>query len=162
MIPDAYKTYLLVRGAGTTAHSGYTLWAHLAGVHRILVETNSDADVCNAGLFHSVYGTAAFKSVTAEPSARGEVRELIGSSAEDLVWAFCNLPRPQLFEASLATREYGWLDTLDAAGPKSEVLKGLLRLECANLLEQRMLYQFPQLTRHAQEIGLLDADGFCL
>jgi hypothetical protein len=158
-----YQTYLLAQGAGTSAHSGRTLWAHLAGVHRIL-QVGKFADyVCAAGLFHSVYGTQAFKTVTIEKTRRAEVQQLIGEKAESLVMAFCELPRPKLFEATLQQGTQpipDWMAQLDTTYDKPQFLADLLALECANLAEQRTLHAFPKLAQHAQAVGILDREGF--
>ena len=158
------KDFLLANGVGHTAHSGLTLWHHLQGVHRILVASGHQQYVCEAGLFHSIYGTQAFNQVTIEKSRRTEVQALIGEKAESLVMAFCMLPRPKLLEASLqhsgSAELPTWMAQVEAAYDKSVFFDDLLRLECANLLEQRMLYTFPYLTRHAQGVGMLDQEGF--
>jgi hypothetical protein len=150
----------MAQGAASIPHSGYTLWDHLAGVHRILHVSRSAEHVCTAGLFHSVYGTSSFKTIAVDRSRRQEVRELVGEWAEDLAWAFCNLSRPKLFEVSLAQRKFDWLTELSIRRSKQELWEDLARVECANLLEQKTLYQFPFLLRHAREIGMLDTDGF--
>ena len=160
--PD-HQAYLLAQGAGTSAHSGRTLWTHLAGVHRIL-QVGKFADyVCAAGLFHSVYGTQAFKTVTVEKTRRAEVQRLIGDKSESLVMAFCELPRPKLFETTLqrgTQRLPEWIAQLDTAYEKQQFLADLLALECANLAEQRTLHAFPLLAQHAQVLGILDREGF--
>lgn len=161
MIPSKFKNYLIEQGAAQTAHSGYTLWDHLAGVHRILEACGSVDYVCAAGLFHSVYGTQVFKKVTIDSSRRAEVQSLIGQRAESLVWAFCNLPRPKLFEISLKQQTFDWLDQVDVNNDnKKQFWQDLVRLECANLLEQKSLYEFPFLARQAQEMRMLDREGF--
>jgi hypothetical protein len=160
--PD-HQAYLLAQGAGTSAHSGRTLWVHLAGVHRIL-QVGKFADyVCIAGLFHSVYGTQAYKTVTVEKTRRAEVQQLIGDKAESLVVAFCELPRPKLFETTLQQGTQplpDWLAQLDTAYDRPQFLADLLALECANLAEQRTLHAFPRLAQHAQAVGILDREGF--
>ena len=152
-------------GAGSTKHSGLSLWDHLSGVHRLLQATGCDVDVCNAGLFHSVYGTQSFKKITVPANHRNEVQHLIGLRAETLVWAFCHLPRPRLFETSLTTGQLDWLDDLEDAQRGSQQQKetcwaDLLAIECANLLKQKVLHPFPNLARHAQGLRMLDEEGF--
>ena len=129
-------------------------------MHRILRDSQSAEHVCTAGLFHSVYGTSSFSTVTIERGRREEVRELIGGWAEDLTWTFCNLSRPRLFEVSLAQQKFDWLEALSIRRNKQHFWQDLARMECANLLEQKTLYQFPLLLRHAQDIGMLDEEGF--
>jgi hypothetical protein len=169
---DQYKAYLLAHSADKQAHSGHTLWNHLSGVHRILQGAQQPEYVCIAGLFHSVYGTQSFKPVTIEKSRRAEVAELIGSEAEALAFAFCELPRPKLLEWALATTQfpeqikpYAIAANANAAD-QAEIIKifyqDLLAMECANLLEQRVLHEFPSLARHAQSLRMLDSEGFCI
>jgi hypothetical protein len=158
-----YKTYLLARGADKTAHSGHTLWQHLAGVHDILQNSKFPDYVCAAGLFHSVYGTQIFKKVTVDKSRRAEVKALIGEKAESLALAFCELPRPKLFENALQQWVISlpdWMADVDTAYDKQQFLADLLALECANLAEQRTLNAFPKLAQYAQAIGILDHEGF--
>lgn len=164
-----FKSYLLMQGAGNTAHSGHTLWDHLAGVQRILQSCKAADYVCTAGLFHSVYGTQAFKRVTVEKTQRSEVRKLIGEKAESLVMAFCELPRPKLLEATLKKADSkvaiteaapDWMTQVATAYDKRQFFIDLLALECANLAEQRTLHEFPWLAQHAQAIGMLDREGF--
>lgn len=158
-----YKTYLLAQGADKTAHSGHTLLQHLAGVHDILRTSKFPKYVCAAGLFHSVYGTQVFKKVTVDKSRRTEVQALIGTKAECLAMAFCELPRPKLFEDALQqgiTPLPDWMADVDTAYDKQQFLADLLALECANLAEQRTLNAFPKLAQHAQAVGILDHEGF--
>lgn len=158
-----FKVYLLAHGAGTTAHSGYTLWQHLLGVHDILQASKFPDYVCTAGLFHSIYGTQIFNKVTLDKSRRTELQALIGTKAECLAMAFCELPRPKLFEDALQqgiTPLPDWMADVDTAYDRQQFLADLLALECANLAEQRTLNAFPKLAQHAQAIGILDHEGF--
>ncbi len=164
-IAPEHKTYLLAHGAASTSHSGRTLWDHLVGVHQILCNHQAPDYLCVAGLFHSVYGTQAFKRVTVEKTLRHEVQQLIGQQAESLVMAFSELPRPKLFEQYVRNQDSindlpDWIVTLDTAFNKQQFLQDLLALECANLAEQRVLHEFPWLAQHAQAIGMLDPEGF--
>ena len=59
---------------------------HLVGVHDILVANGAPRYVCDAGLFHSIYGTIYFN--TQSTNNREEVRQLIGTEAEELVYLF--------------------------------------------------------------------------
>ena len=158
-----HKAYLLAHGSGTTAHSGYTLWQHLKGVHDILRASKFPEYLCLAGLFHSVYGTQVFKKVTVEKAHRAEVQALIGTQAETLAMAFCELPRPKLFEATLQQgiqQLPEWMEQLQTDDNKQQFLADLLALECADLAEQRTPHGFPKLAQHAQAIGILDQEGF--
>ena len=50
--------------------------------------------VQDAGLFHSIYGTTYFN--TQSTNNREEVRQLIGTEAEELVYLFCSLEHPRI------------------------------------------------------------------
>jgi hypothetical protein len=165
VIANKYQDYLLAHSADKQAHSGLTLWSHLSGVHDILQRAKQPEYVCIAGLFHSVYGTKSFKPVTIEKSRRAEVAGLIGIEAEALAFAFCELPRPKLFEAALRSKQTPKeINAFAQIGnePQTQFYQDLLALECANLLEQRVLQEFPSLARHAQSLRMLDSEGFCI
>ena len=85
--------YLTALGCDKVLHSGMTLLDHLIGVRDILKEEGAPEYVQDAGLFHSVYGTATFK--TAVANNRSVIQNLIGEQAEELVWIFCNMPSPR-------------------------------------------------------------------
>jgi hypothetical protein len=165
VIVNKYKEYLLAHSADKQAHSGHTLWSHLSGVHDILHRAKQPEYVCIAGLFHSVYGTKSFKPVTIEKTKRAQVAELIGQEAEALAFAFCELPRPKLFEAALRSKQTpSEINAFAQSGNEAQTqfYQDLLALECANLLEQRVLQEFPSLARHAQSLRMLDSEGFCI
>lgn len=136
MIDPKYKDYLVRMGAGETPHSGRTLYDHLAGVYGLLKRWNNPEPVCLAGLFHSVYGTSAFKKQTIAFSARDEVRALIGDEAESLAYLFCVCERYSSFTALL----YGQAELKNHASGECmpvdvQTLGRLLEMEIANLVD---------------------------
>jgi hypothetical protein len=161
-VDPVHAEFLKRHGATETAHSGLTLWAHLKGVHDILANWGAMRHLQVAGLFHSIYGTRSFIKTTVFKTQRDDVIKLIGEPAETLVWSFSHLPRPLLFESSLKTGNFSWPFFNDKQNPEEiKILQNeLLSLECANLIEQRIIYQFPQLGQHSQSIGLLNKKGF--
>ncbi len=70
-----------------------TLLHHLVSVSALLSERGASDDLCKAGLFHSIYGTAHFKNKTVSLDERDKIKELIGVWAETLVYEFCMLPK---------------------------------------------------------------------
>ena len=52
--------YLLSLNLDKIQHSGESLLSHLKGTKEILTQWDAPEYVCNAGLFHSVYGTQYF------------------------------------------------------------------------------------------------------
>src|SRR5215207_2291193 len=82
-------------------HSDRGLLDHLLGTRQLLFEWEARPALCDAGLFHSVYGTEAYELKAIPLSMRDEVRQLIGDEAETLVWIFCMMRRETLFEQKL-------------------------------------------------------------
>ena len=103
-------------------HSGRTLLEHLIGTYKILDEGFAPLHVCNAGLFHSVYGTAYFKPKTISLDKRDIVKDIIGREAENLAFMFCVIPTPRFENIMSLTDE--------------KVRDELLMIEDANREEQ--------------------------
>lgn len=82
------RAWLRRRGADTIDHPGGTLYAHLSRVHDRLGRLGSGAEVRLAGLAHAVYGTDGFDLVLLDPADRTTLRNLIGASAERLVYLY--------------------------------------------------------------------------
>ncbi|MEX1367635.1 MAG: DUF6817 domain-containing protein [Nannocystaceae bacterium] len=131
--------FLCERGAATQPHSAVSLLSHLLGTRERLVEWGCSEAVCDAGLFHSVYGTQDFGRAVVPARARASVRELLGARAEQLVYVFGTMERDSLY------------DTLRSPGPHAVTHRGdhraialggdevadLCHLVLANWLEQR-------------------------
>ena len=85
-------------GADNVDHSEEDLMSHLTNTHQILVEWEASQSLCDAGLFHSIYGTEAFQTQVVPDEHRQEVAALIGAEAEKIVWHFCTMKRATLSE----------------------------------------------------------------
>ncbi|MCZ6597945.1 MAG: hypothetical protein O7B99_09925 [Planctomycetota bacterium] len=90
--------FLQRAGAGSTAHSGRTLLEHLGGVHAFLERWGARRALCDAGLFHSVYGTEFFSAASIASEQRAEVRAVIGEEAEEIAFLWCTIRRASLVE----------------------------------------------------------------
>lgn len=92
---DARLVYLRRLGFDSLEHDSHVPFlSHLVGTARLLRRWGSDGHLCDAGLFHSVYGTEYFEpSDSADPA---EVRELIGPQAERVAWLWCTIRRDTL------------------------------------------------------------------
>lgn len=129
-----------LRQAGThaTAHSGGNFLDHLTGTMDILVRWNARPPVCDAGLFHSVYGTESFEKVTITADMRQDVERMIGEEAEQLVWLFSVLERQSL-EQNLDRKDDYALDhkeTGERIAISERQYLDLIDLLIANALEQ--------------------------
>ena len=90
-------------GTNEIPHGEGTLLDHLVGVSEILKEMNAPKYVQDAGLFHSIYGTAVFHHQTV--SDRQVVQDLIGEEAEHLAYLFCVLGRETDRQTEIAVIE---------------------------------------------------------
>jgi hypothetical protein len=100
------------------------LFDHLVGTHDLLQAWGSREDICDAGLFHSIYGTVRFHHKSWPLEQRDVIRGLIGDYAEELACLFCGMNRP----AAFFDREDAWLFP--------QMLRDLREIEAANLIEQ--------------------------
>ncbi|GAA3464524.1 DUF6817 domain-containing protein [Saccharothrix longispora] len=82
------RARLRQHGAEAIDHPGGTLYAHLSRVHDSLGRLGLGADVRLAGLAHAVYGTDGFDLALIDPADRATLRDLIGESAERLVYLY--------------------------------------------------------------------------
>ena len=83
-------------GSDRVKHSGRTLLEHLIGTSEKLKELGVPEYLQDAGLFHSVYGTAYFMPQGGLVDDRQVVKDLIGEHAEEVAYWFCMLDKPRL------------------------------------------------------------------
>lgn len=125
-------------GADDKAHSQIGLIAHLIATWEILRRWNQPEYVCDAGLFHSIYGSTAYSDATIPFTQRHTVRALIGEPAEVLCYSFCRLDRRLFFESAIA----GDMILVDRVDGEKLALQheGVIQLShmmLANWIEQR-------------------------
>jgi hypothetical protein len=85
--------FLIGIGVDQVPHTHKSYLAHLIAVFRALESLGCPADVCRAGMFHSIYGTERFQGFTLPLERRSEVRALIGDRAERLAYLNCAMDR---------------------------------------------------------------------
>jgi hypothetical protein len=79
-------------GFGELQHDSHVPFlSHLIGTRRLLVEWGSRPALCDAGLFHSVYGTEYFEP--ARQADRDGVVAIVGAEAVRIAWLWCNIRR---------------------------------------------------------------------
>lgn len=94
---------VLARGVGHDWHKAGTFRHHLVGVARSLAQWQQPRDVRLLGLLHSVYGNAFVDLVKFDAGhERGRLRDLVGDTAEQLVYLFCTVNRAQFTQRLLA------------------------------------------------------------
>lgn len=89
-------------GFGELEHDSHVPFlSHLVGTRRVLVEWGERPAMCDAGLFHSAYGTEYFP--VDQDVDRGEVQAVIGVEAETIAHAWCTIRRDTFELGSSAT-----------------------------------------------------------
>ncbi|MCB9372285.1 MAG: DUF427 domain-containing protein [Microthrixaceae bacterium] len=92
---DARLAFLRRLGFEGVAHDSHVPFlAHLVGTARTLRSWGCRPALCDAGLFHSVYGTEYFE--LDEGASADEVRSVIGPEAERVAWLWCTIERNSL------------------------------------------------------------------
>jgi hypothetical protein len=94
-------SFLVEAQIGEVEHTGKTYLGHLIAVYQLLERCNFSADVCRAGMFHSIYGTELFQGFKLPLERRPKIQELIGERAERLAYLNCAMGRSS-FDAALA------------------------------------------------------------
>jgi hypothetical protein len=106
-MPPTFKEltdYFIAVGANEVSHTNKTYLAHAIGVYGDLKKWGADEDLCRVGLFHSIYGTELFQGFTLPLEKRGEVRDMIGVSAERLAYINCAMQRDS-FDAIISQEQ---------------------------------------------------------
>lgn len=88
--------------------------SHLIGTRRLLASWGCRPALCDAGLFHSVYGTEFF--VPERQPDRETVTAIIGPEAERVAWLWCYIRRASLDRAgqTVTLRDGGGTEALTA------------------------------------------------
>ncbi|MCU1372545.1 MAG: hypothetical protein JWO77_3739 [Ilumatobacteraceae bacterium] len=91
--PTGERLELLKRlGFGDLEHDSHVPFlSHLVGTRRVLVDWGERPAMCDAGLFHSAYGTEYFP--VDQDADRGAVQAVIGEEAEAIAHAWCTIRR---------------------------------------------------------------------
>jgi hypothetical protein len=85
--------FLVALGIEQVPHTGKTYLGHLIAVYRLMKERGCDEELCQAGMFHSIYGTEKFQGFKLPLERRAELRDLIGMRAEHLAYCNCAMDR---------------------------------------------------------------------
>ncbi|MFF3845426.1 DUF6817 domain-containing protein [Streptomyces sp. NPDC002328] len=87
------EALLLDLGAGTLAHPGGTLLAHLRRVRSRLAAWEARPALRLAGLCHAFYGTDGFPEPLLPLDRRRELADAVGREAEELVYLYASCDR---------------------------------------------------------------------
>ncbi len=128
-------------GVGEFAHLNGNLESHLLGVYELLVDWENPGYVCDAGLYHAVYGTQPLERLGIphkgySASDRPRIREIIGEESEGLVYIYGACDRDHLYpRIGSPAPEYRDRFSGKAFALPSKTLAALLEITMANELE---------------------------
>jgi hypothetical protein len=109
--------FLVELGIEKVPHTEKTYLGHLVNVYRLMEANGCTEELCQAGMFHSIYGTQAFQGFKLELVQRPAVRKLIGERAEKLAYLNCAMQRETFDEAANGNGEtYHFKDRI-SGGP---------------------------------------------
>jgi hypothetical protein len=131
--------FLVGLGIEQVAHTGKSYLAHLIGVYKLMEAQGCDAEVCRAGMFHSIYGTQQFQGFKLSLERRPELAGLIGTRAERLGYLNCAMERGS-FDRALEQKEGPYRFTDRITGEPVELSEAdfadLCRVHLFDWLEQ--------------------------
>jgi len=163
--PDYLDLISVLRALGTdeVKHgSSRTLMSHLLETQRILAQWQQAEFIQNAGLFHSIYSTPTFHTQVLRYSERSELRALIGTKAESVVYLYSLLTLDAIELAWMQEKGDTAQDTISVQGKNGlllisvDILASITFIHLANTLEQtRGPEKGP--TKHLSRIGSLGA-----
>ena len=119
------------------AHVNGYLLAHLEGTFNLLNVWGNTAELCLAGLCHTVYGTDGFEARFLDISQRRELSNLIGPKAERLVYFYASCDRSHLYPQIGHALPVRFRDRFNGSifTPEDWLFKAFLELTFANELE---------------------------
>jgi len=128
--------FLLARGALDIDHPGGTLLAHLQRTHDTLLRWGARPALRLAGLAHAAYGTDGFPQGLIGVDARPNLAGLIGSEAEEIVYAYGSCDRTFSYP-TLTGGEPEFRDrfTGTVRRPDDQLLRDVVELTIANELD---------------------------
>ncbi len=132
-----YLDFLIGLNTEQTEHIEANLLTHLKGVYQYLQDWNCSKEIQLAGLFHSIYSTDEFRTKSLSFDKRPELQELIGKSAETLVYIYCYCSEKS-FQSSVLNN---CLPKLQDRFSQSQILlseqeyKALLWIRLANIVD---------------------------
>ncbi len=117
---EDFTDFIVKEGADQIPHTKRTYLEHALCVYKDLKSWGCEEDVCNAGFFHSIYGTQGFDTYTLPIERRNELCELIGERAERLAFLNCFVER-STFDPNVARGEGPYIVTNRATNEEIEV-----------------------------------------
>jgi len=136
-VEETALAFLEAHGADTIEHPGGTLLAHLCRTADLLASWGASPALTVAGLCHAAYGTDGFPTALLPTSRRGDLVEVIGLTAEAIVYFYASCDRG-MFLPQLGRHEpprFHDRFTQAEFHPESEMVRQFVELTFANELD---------------------------
>jgi hypothetical protein len=131
--------FLVGLGVARVAHTEKSYLAHLVSLHRLMESRGFTAELCRAGLFHSIYGTERFQGFKLPLERRPEVQALAGERGERIAYLNCAMNRASFDRAlELDAESYPLIDRLTGEEVRlgRDDFDDLCRVHLYDMLEQ--------------------------
>lgn len=124
-------------GVGEFVHLNGSLIEHLKGTADLLKAWGNREALCNAGLYHAVYGTDGYDQSLVGLAMRPQVASLIGAEAEEITYLYGACDRNAFYPRIGTTSQliYSNRFTRKSFEIRYSALKDLCELVLANELE---------------------------
>jgi hypothetical protein len=144
--------FLLSLGTDEIAHTGHDFLTHLKAVQRFVETAGGDAEMAQAGLLHSIYGTEGFQDFSLPLSERDQVRGMIGERAEFTAYCNCVMDR-STFDAAVAQALEGDGDAFEIRDREGSPPIAMTRAQLTDLAEVHVSDWLEQVERSARGWG---------
>jgi pimeloyl-ACP methyl ester carboxylesterase len=131
------EAFLRSRGAERLVHPGGSLYEHLCRVSVLLSDWGADETTQMVGLCHACYGTDGFDHAMVDRADRQVLVELIGPTAESLVYLYCSCDRAVAYPPLADNRPVAFRDrfTEHLHTPSEQEIRNFMEVTAANELD---------------------------
>jgi hypothetical protein len=152
------ETFLRSRGAERLVHPGGSLYEHLRRVSMLLSDWGADEAIQMVGLCHACYGTDGFDHAMVDVADRRTVVELIGPTAEALVYLYCSCDRAAVYPLLAGAGPVTFRDRFTGRvhTPSEREIRGFIEITAANELDA-LAHNHALLAEHGADLFTLFA-----
>ncbi len=153
---ERVATFLCSREAERLTHPGGTLYEHLCRVSMLLSDWGADEAIQMAGLCHACYGTDGFDHAMVDVTDRQTLVELIGPTAEELVYLYCSCDRAAVYPLLAGDGPVAFRDRFTGRlhTPSQREVQAFLEITAANELDA-LAHNRTLLSEHGAELFTL-------
>ena len=147
------RTFLRSRGAERLVHPGGSLYEHLCRVAMLLANWGADETIQMVGLCHACYGTDGFDHAMVDIVDRQTLIELIGPTAEGLVYLYCSCDRSAVYPLLTGDGPVTFRDRFTGRVhiPAPREVRGFLEITAANELDA-LAHNHALLSEHGADL----------